>query len=64
MGKVRIIMQSNDSGTHEYVRFETDDMKSPVDDFKMPECNSIQESITDDLDFPSGFPFNHNLRRD
>ena len=60
--QVRIIMQSDKSGRNEYVRFETEDFDTPLKDFKMQECISIEEEVMD-IELPSAFPTCHDLKR-
>jgi len=61
MEKVRIIMQSSENGEDKYVTF-SDDFDTLLADFERPDCIDISESITE-IDLPSGFPMNYDLKR-
>lgn len=60
--KYRIIMQTSKNGDFEAVMF-TDDYDTPLDDFKFPQSDKIEETIAE-CNLPLGFPLGYNLIRE
>jgi hypothetical protein len=60
--KYRIITQTSENGNFEAVLF-TEDFDAPLDDFKFPQSDEIQETIAE-CDLPSNFPLEYQLIRE
>jgi len=59
--RIRLIIQSDESGETEYVEF-TDDFEADVNDFKYPTCKIDLDKIIE-MDEVMGFPINSTLQR-
>ncbi len=58
---IRVITQSNDEGSVEFVEF-TEDFDSPVEDFLMPDCDLTGDNVIE-ADLPDCFPTESMLRK-
>ena len=61
MDKLRLITQTNENGSEEYVEF-TDDFDAPVENFAIPGCEITSDTVIDD-NLPTSFPRNYALKR-
>ena len=58
---VRLIIQSNESGSKEFVIF-TEDFDTPVDDFVYPDCTVDYDEVIE-CDLPMSFPLDRSLKK-
>ena len=59
--KIRIIIQSDDSGNRERVCF-TEDLHAPIEDYIVPGMALDSDTVCN-MELPDGFPLEHELIR-
>lgn len=64
--KIRIIVQSSEGGTIEYVRFidDPDDIKELASYFAYNGCTIDSDNLVDRQPWMDSFPMNYSLRRE
>lgn len=60
--KVRVICQSTEDGSSEYVTFTEEDFDDDAKDYLYPN-HTINSDVVIDMDEIPGFPLEHDLKR-